>query len=56
MFLTMADCFGPSDPTALMDRLLNICKRKDPALDSESAGSSNDETQSTRKLQSSFME
>lgn len=56
VFLTMADCIGPSDPTALMDRLLNWCKRKYQSKDSEPAKSSNDETQTTSKLQSSFAE
>ena len=56
VFLTMTDCIGPNDPTALMDRLLNCCKRKDQSLESASVDSSKDDTQTTRKLQSSFME
>ena len=56
VFLTMTDCIGPNDPTALMDRLLNCCKRQNQSLDSASVDSSKDDTQSTRRLQSNFME
>ena len=56
VFLTMTDCIGPNDPTALMDRLWNCCKRKNQSLDSASVDSSKDDTQTTKRLQSSFVE
>lgn len=52
VFLVMADCFGPSEPTALIDRLVGSCtkSKEEEEAGSETARDMPDTTTGTEKL------